>query len=183
MASELYVETLKGLTSGANANKVIIPSGQTLDASAGSMVLPSGTGGKVLQVVQQVLATQTDSTSTTMIDTGLSASITPSSTSSKILVTVNHRTFKNSAAQGMDMQLLRDSTNLGEIVRGHMYDGTTGEINSAVTFCYLDSPSTTSSVTYKTQFSHNNGNGGTIRGCMDSSGGGRDFITLMEIAG
>jgi len=35
MASELYVETLKGLTSGANANKVIIPSGQTLDASAG----------------------------------------------------------------------------------------------------------------------------------------------------
>jgi hypothetical protein len=33
MASELYVETLKGLTSGANANKVIIPSGQTLDAT------------------------------------------------------------------------------------------------------------------------------------------------------
>ena len=180
MASEIYVETLKGLTSGANANKVIIPSGQTLDASAGGFTTPAG---HVIQVVQQVLASQTDSTSTTMIDTGLSASITPSSTSSKILITVNHRTFKNSAAQGMDMQLLRDSTNLGEIVRGHMYDGTTGEINSAVTFCYLDSPSSTSSVTYKTQFSHNNGNGGTIRVCGDPSGGGRDFITLMEIAG
>jgi hypothetical protein len=37
MASELYVETLKGLTSGANANKVIIPSGQTLDVSAGTV--------------------------------------------------------------------------------------------------------------------------------------------------
>jgi len=139
--------------------------------------------GSVIQVVQQSLDSPADSTSTTMIDTGLSASITPSSTSSKILVTVNHRTFKNSAAQGMDMQLLRDSTNLGEIVRGHMYDGTTGEINSAITFSYLDSPLKTTSVTYKTQFSHNNANGGTIRVCMDSSGGGRDFITLMEIAG
>ena len=139
--------------------------------------------GSVIQVVQQFLDSPTDSTDTTMIDTGLSASITPSSTSSKILVIVNHRTFKNSAAQGMDMQLLRDSTNLGEIVRGHMYDGTTGEINSAITFSYLDSPLKTTSVTYKTQFSHNNANGGTIRVCMDSSGGGRDFITLMEIAG
>jgi len=139
--------------------------------------------GSVIQVVQQSLDSPADSTSTTMIDTGLSASITPSSTSSKILVIVNHRTFKNSAAQGMDMQLLRDSTNLGEIVRGHMYDGTTGEINSAITFSYLDSPLKTTSVTYKTQFSHNNANGGTIRVCMDSSGGGRDFITLMEIAG
>ena len=37
MASELYVETLKGLTSGANANKVIVPSGQTLDLSAGTV--------------------------------------------------------------------------------------------------------------------------------------------------
>lgn len=33
MASELYVETLKGLTSGANANKVIVPAGQTLDVA------------------------------------------------------------------------------------------------------------------------------------------------------
>ena len=180
MASILSVEQLKGLSSGDTPNTITLPTGQTLDFSAGTLTMPAD---HVLQVVQQVLATQTDSTSTTMIDTGLSASITPSSTSSKILVTVNHRTFKNSAAQGMDMQLLRDSTNLGEIVRGHMYDGTTGEINSALTFCYLDSPSTTSSVTYKTQFSHNNGNGGTIRVCMDPSGGGRDFITLMEIAG
>ena len=37
MASELYVETLKGLTSGANANKVIVPAGQTLDVSAGTV--------------------------------------------------------------------------------------------------------------------------------------------------
>ena len=50
MASELYVETLKGLTSGANANKVIIPSGQTLEVTDGlrSADMPAGS---VLQVV------------------------------------------------------------------------------------------------------------------------------------
>jgi len=53
MASELYVETLKGLTSGANANKVIIPSGQTLDASAGGFTPASG------QIVQTVTTTVT----------------------------------------------------------------------------------------------------------------------------
>jgi len=42
MASELIVQTLKGPTSGSNANKVIIPSGQTLDASAGGMTTPTG---------------------------------------------------------------------------------------------------------------------------------------------
>lgn len=49
MASELYVETLKGLTSGANANKVIIPSGQTLEVADGlrSADMPAGS---VLQV-------------------------------------------------------------------------------------------------------------------------------------
>ena len=41
MASEIIVQTIKGPTSGANANKVIIPSGQTLDASNG-FIAPSG---------------------------------------------------------------------------------------------------------------------------------------------
>ena len=59
MASELYVETLKGLTSGANANKVIVPAGQTLDASAGDFLPASG------QIIQQVTATTTGELSLT----------------------------------------------------------------------------------------------------------------------
>jgi len=50
MASELIVQTLKGPTSGANANKVIIPSGQTLDVSSGTFTKAIETG-EVLQVV------------------------------------------------------------------------------------------------------------------------------------
>ena len=42
MASELIVQTLKGPTSGANANKIIVPTGQTLDASAGALIPDSG---------------------------------------------------------------------------------------------------------------------------------------------
>lgn len=73
MASELYVETLKGLTSGANANKVIIPSGQTLDASAGDFMPASG------QYIQHVTATTTSelSLSADSWTALVTASITP----------------------------------------------------------------------------------------------------------
>ena len=47
--STLHVENLKGLSSGGNANKIIVPSGQTIDASAGTLV-PSA--GAVVQVVE-----------------------------------------------------------------------------------------------------------------------------------
>ena len=60
MASELIVQTLKGPTSGANANKVIVPAGQTLDASAGVLVKTPETG-EVVQVVTQEM-TQNGST-------------------------------------------------------------------------------------------------------------------------
>jgi hypothetical protein len=52
MAGILTVQTIQGPTSGANANKVIIPAGQTLDASAGGVTLPAGVGGQVVQFKQ-----------------------------------------------------------------------------------------------------------------------------------
>ena len=65
MASELYVETLKGLTSGANANKVIVPAGQTLYAP-----------GHVIQVVgANDIITATNSNSTSFVATTLAAII------------------------------------------------------------------------------------------------------------
>lgn len=64
MASELFVETLKGLTSGANANRVIIPSGQTLDASSGSVA-----GNFITQVDSyRVTSAVTTGSSNTNID-------------------------------------------------------------------------------------------------------------------
>ena len=101
MASELYVETLKGLTSGANANKVIIPAGQTLDASAGGVELPAGVGGKVLQVKHSfrsgnnsVITFSASSGTSALYGTGFgnrtynlaaTINITPTSTSSSLI--------------------------------------------------------------------------------------------------
>ena len=85
MASELYVETLKGLTSGANANKVIIPSGQTLDASAGTFTPSSG---QVVQCVQQYNAANSEisTTSTSFVASGLKKTITPQYSDSLIII-------------------------------------------------------------------------------------------------
>ena len=190
MASELYVETLKGLTSGANANKVIIPAGQTLDASAGGLTLPAGVGGKVLQVVQGTTSTERTSTANSYIDSYLQASITPTSTSSKILVFADQKIQVYIGSAGSynyaGCRLLRDSTELIDDFYAHSIEaGGSGNNNiataSRVPLNYLDSPSTTSQLTYKTQFkvlrTVNSGSATVQLGSTPST------ITLMEIAG
>ena len=73
------------LTLGTSGTTVDIPSGATLDVTGATV---SGlSAGKVLQVVQGTYATQASTTGTTYVTTNLSASITPSSTSNKVLVT------------------------------------------------------------------------------------------------
>jgi hypothetical protein len=87
MASELIVQTLKGPTSGANANKVIVPSGHTLDASGGILV-PSA--GQVVQVVQSQKRTVADSSSTTTlaeISSDYRIALTPKFANSVIFLT------------------------------------------------------------------------------------------------
>jgi hypothetical protein len=80
--STLHVENLKGLTSGGNANKIIVPSGQELHAA-----------GHVVQI-QNVIRTGAGNTttSTSFVDTGLSLNITPKFATSKILVIVHQVT-------------------------------------------------------------------------------------------
>ena len=114
---------------------------------------PAG-GGKVLQVVSGTTTTQKDSSTSTYVDSNLTASITPSSATSKVLVMVAQnglRKSNGSASNALAIRLMRDATQLQEI----FYIGYT---NSALTlatasasFLYLDSPATTSAITYKTQ--------------------------------
>ena len=189
MASELYVETLKGLTSGANANKVIVPAGQTLDASAGSVVLPAGAGGKVLQVLQTTTTVYqgVQSTSFTTL-ANLNPSITPSSTSSKILVLVSLSAdaFQNgNGAYSTEMKLLRGATQIS-FKRADHYGGTASNsfysFHAQNDFIYLDSPSSTSAQTYTVQVRiTNTANTATYR--FQDNSAGESTITLMEIAG
>jgi hypothetical protein len=138
--------------------------------------------GSVLQVVSNFTTTFTSSTSSTPVDTTLSASITPSSTSSKIVIFVSQSgTEKNNSANdnGINLFLVRNSTSLFQWTVALNYTNSSTNLISGSSINYVDSPATTSSVTYKTQYASYN-NSGNIR---IQSNNDRSQILLMEIAG
>lgn len=138
-------------------------------------------GGKVLQVVQGTFATQSSTTSTSASDTGLSVAITPSATSSKILVTMlSHiKVQRNTTSANGNVLILRDSTTIE--TSNYFTTDAGGNAASAINLSasVLDSPSTTSAITYKTQFQVGNGTDSeTIIICF---GGKTDRLIAMEI--
>lgn len=139
------------------------------------------TNGTVLQIVHANTTTQVTSSSTTPVDTTLSASITPKSSTSKILITVHQEgLLKLDGNTDMVLNLIRNSTLICTIGNQIAVTGTTAinGVGGAGT-CYMDSPSTTSSVTYKTQF-YSRANIPTV---AVQHAGAMSTITLMEIAG
>ena len=154
------------------------------------------TTGSVLQVVSQDLSTQFENTSSGWLDIGLSATITPSSTSSKIFVlsTVIIRINNGNNGSGGVGLRVADSNNVviidtsGDVnpngLSAYIPNGFYS-INTTIAKQILHSPNTTSAYTYKVQV--NRGNAGdppTIN--YDNNGTGSfnptSTITLMEIA-
>ena len=150
-----------------------------------SAILPAGS---VLQVVTNTYATETTTTSNTFVSAGFTASITPSATSSKILCLVHLGgilTYSNT--ENLIATLYRDSTNLGTGggTTASTYDGfvahwvnTSDQTAQSASFSVLDSPSTTSSITYTPKFGSVGGNTVYIQ-----VWGLTSTITLLEIAG
>jgi len=136
-------------------------------------------GGKVLQVVTATDETERSTTSTTFTDiTGLSVAITPSATSSKVLVMCTTTGYSGNTVAASEYTLIRGSTNIGasgsgEIVR--LYGA--NDIQSSITMIVLDSPSTTSATTYKAQMRRNSASGSAYAQAGNSLG----TITVMEI--
>lgn len=137
--------------------------------------------GKVLQVVQATYGTQTSNSTYTLSDTGLSATITPTSTSSKILILAHHNGVSKSnanAGNAVQIELYRGtSTSLVTVFAG--YTGTALRVDigtNAIT--YLDSPSTTSATTYKTRFKNGGVDGPSATVQQD---GALSTMTLLEI--
>lgn len=114
-----------------------------------------GYAGAILQVVTNTTVGGSSTTSTTYVDmTNATLSITPTSATSKILVTVSGTLFA-SLVGGTNVvayaQLVRGSTSLQEQI-GSVQSGAGGlQGYFPTSFCFLDSPATTSSVTYKLQ--------------------------------
>ena len=164
--------------------------GSTLPALNGS-ALTNLSAGKVLQIVQAIATSGVSTNSTSFVDLGLSASITPSATSSKVLVQVSQYIYGYQSDGQPDCrwgyQLLRDSTVLNMVnptgrSLGSYSDGFSGEtiVGMFMTYSYLDSPSSTSSLTYKTQGRATNSNLDSINANASASDG-QSTIILTEI--
>jgi hypothetical protein len=114
--------------------------------------------GSVVQTVFASHDSQVNNNTSTFADTGLTAAITPTSSSNKILVTVmQNGVYKDqNAAAGCQIQLLRASTVISQLSKRAGGDNGTGTAATmsigTVGVSILDSPSTTSATTYKTQF-------------------------------
>jgi hypothetical protein len=153
----------------------------TVPAVTGTMLTTASTGA-VLQVVEASTTTAVTSSTATYIDTTLTATITPSSASNKILVIVTQHCYKSagSSNNAPNIKLFRNATDLGRTVYANFFTGTAVEIYGMTAFQYLDSPSTTSATTYKTQFANNVNASSSV---VQADSNGRSTIILMEIAG
>jgi len=156
----------------------------TLPENTGTL-LSTKSAGTVLQVVQATFSTATSTTSTSLVTTGLSASITPSSSSSKILIFIsmgdvgaqNSGSGVNGAGFGIYKGASSLVTNLSAQISYNSIN-TSGLTIGGFSSTYLDSPATTSSTTYTVYFKVA-GSGTTVIAFRDGTLG---VITLMEIA-
>jgi hypothetical protein len=139
-------------SSGVNGEVLTV---DTSTATGLKYAMPAG--GKVLQVVQGSTTTPVTSATTSEVDTGITATITPSSATSKILIltSVNgcYKTNGN-ATNGLRLRLYRGATDIARIATNLLYTATALNLYGSTGLSYLDNPATTSATTYKITF-HN----------------------------
>jgi len=164
----------------ADARLGVGTNGQTLvaDSTASTGIkwaTPAG-GGKVLQVVMGTTTTNVANATQTYADTGLTASITPSLSSSKVLVLITHNgNFVN--AGSMNMNVYRGATQIVTYIARGM-GAVSAVVFPTIAIGYLDAPATTSSTTYKTQFANNSAGGAS---CTVQASNETSSIILLEI--
>ena len=182
----------------SGGNSVIIAAPSSNPASDRTITVPSNADGTILtttnpkagniiQVVQVNYASAIESTNTSSYtDTGLAGTITPASSSNKILVMLSQNfrlaSATNVGQNGGSIQILRGSTNITTNQQAYLFYNSNNQ--SATLFNYtnysvqvLDSPSTTSATTYKTQqIVYGTGNS------IFANYAGKSYLTLMEIA-
>ena len=158
-------------------------SGDTFTVPSGATITNNGTatgfgGGKILQVVSAADSTSRATTSTSYV-TGsntLSVAITPASTSNKVFVIVTTVIQNSGSSENSMFSIFRDSTNLGDTIQGMVIMAPNLYQNSSMSV--VDSPSSTSELTYQLYMRGTDGNTSTcvVAGAVSS-------ITAMEIDG
>jgi hypothetical protein len=169
-------DTFARLAVGANGTVLTADSAE----ATGLKWAAAAGGGKVLQVIFGSTTTEVTNSTSTYSDTGCTVSITPSSASSRIMLIINHNGWNKSSADVgnfIETQLLRGATQVMFVSNGNRTSDQTLDLTVTQTLMYVDSPSTTSATTYKTQF--RNGRNGAAVGI--NYGGSRSTIVALEI--
>lgn len=159
----------------------------SIQTSSGGTATASSLGisgvGKIGQIVSASTATEVINTTTSNVDVGLSATITPTSTSSKIYVVISASTAGyTGSSNNMNgiCRFLRNTSDTGfEFTTARLDAVTGGQVGGAVSFSFLDSPSSTSALTYKVQ--QRLGTSGDGRQVHFSFNNRASVITLMEV--
>ena len=150
----------------------------------------AGTDRYIVQIVGDTLNDVVTTTGTTMADTGLSVTITPKLSTHKFLIMVNLGVIGTGTNDGVRFRLLRDSTEIGSSTGANTYNtfmqffpSATNEYLGASNH-FIDSPSTTSSITYKLQWAMtgSNNTGYINRRSSDNYARTSSNFTVMEIA-
>ena len=171
----------KGLDSPLTLTSPVLNSPVISGTPTGTLVSANMPTGSVLQVVQANYNTFTSTTSTTLVATGMSATITPKFSTSKILVMINANGVGASVVNNaIQFYLFKNSSGLASIDGIISYGGTT---NYSGAYQYLDSPATTSATTYQLYWRTINTNIAYLNNYGGSPDTTRSTITLMEIAG
>ena len=164
------LETVSGSGTIALTNQL---SGMT------SASMPSGS---VVQVIYGSTNTYVNSSITTFADTGLTASITPSSTSSKVLVIIHQNGMRKAvgnAGNRIMLSLFKGSSEHTMIGAGIAYNNANDYNGDNTSITVLDSPSSTSAITYKTMFKNET----AASNVQVQHSSATSTITLIEIKG
>jgi guanyl-specific ribonuclease Sa len=169
MTGPLSVPSITGLTAGA---------GIAAAALSGRVARANATLGSVLQVVQATNGNVFSTTTKAAVATGLSASITPTSSSSKILVVVQGNGRATGPGNCYFMpSLFRNSTEIYDLFAQGGNFNNSSDIRTPISIVFMDSPATTSSTTYQLYLDSTYATSVQLNDVSGTSS-----ITLMEIA-
>jgi len=140
MSGTLVVQNLQGPASGANANKIIVPAGQVLDASAGTLV-PSA--GGVIQVANVYSTNGISVTSTTRISLD-SYSFTPVGTASKFVITFFLQANWGGSPAGFGAYMYRNGVEIAASGNSHsVYINTVSDTYQGSSWSFIDNSGST----------------------------------------